>query len=400
MTGLVGALVEAWDELRIHRLRVLLALIGVAVAVAAITGISAAVQMLAQSYQEQAERDGGRAVTLQVNAYQQSPDAGPVESLDAVFATTLERYDISYASRVLYTEVPLRLPAGTRTVQMQAVDPDYGVINRVVPAQGAWFSDHEALALAPQLVVNEALLSELGVGDLRTHPTVLLGDATPVRATIIGVTAERWHGEQPSAYVLYDQLLRWWVLDERYGPPMPTLALWVPPEQADALSQHIRSDLQAAAPGWQVDIYDNRENGFDSIDGAARWIGIGVGGFALLLGGLGLVNISLVTVRYRIREIGIRRSFGATSARIFFGVLMESVVATVVAGALGVALAVVAIGQIPIDTVFGGAIQDMPPFPVSAALIGMASAAAVGTLAGVIPATVAVRIKVIDAIRY
>ena len=131
-----------------------------------------------------------------------------------------------------------------------------------------------------------------------------------------------------------------------------------------------------------------------------RWVVAGIGGVALLLGGLGLVNISLVTVRYRIREIGIRRSFGATSGRVFFGVLMESVVATVVAGLVGVVGAVAIIRNIPIERVFGVALDDTPPFPLSAALLGMACATGVGALAGLIPAVVAVRVKVIDAIRY
>ena len=72
MTGLVGAIVEAWDELRIHKLRVLLSLVGVAVAVMAITGVTAAVQMLQQGYAEQADRGGGRQVTLQLNAWSQT----------------------------------------------------------------------------------------------------------------------------------------------------------------------------------------------------------------------------------------------------------------------------------------------------------------------------------------
>ncbi|MCG2801846.1 MAG: ABC transporter permease, partial [Cellulomonas sp.] len=75
-------------------------------------------------------------------------------------------------------------------------------------------------------------------------------------------------------------------------------------------------------------------------------------------------------------------------------------VATVVAGLAGVVLAVVLLKNLPIDKIFGGGLQDMPPFPVSAALVGMAAATGVGALAGIIPAIVAVRVKVIDAIRY
>lgn len=74
--------------------------------------------------------------------------------------------------------------------------------------------------------------------------------------------------------------------------------------------------------------------------------------------------------------------------------------ATVVAGFVGVVAAVALIRNLAVEQVLGSSIQDMPPFPVSAALTGMACATAVGALAGVIPATVAVRVKVIDAIRY
>ena len=56
------------------------------------------------------------------------------------------------------------------------------------------------------------------------------------------------------------------------------------------------------------------------------WSSAGPGSLVLFLGGLGVLNIGLVTVRQRIREIGVRRSFGATSGRIFAAVMLESVV--------------------------------------------------------------------------
>ncbi|WP_223690908.1 ABC transporter permease [Leifsonia poae] len=127
----------------------------------------------------------------------------------------------------------------------------------------------------------------------------------------------------------------------------------------------------------------------------------GVAGLILLLGALGLVNIALVTVRQRIREIGIRRSFGATAGRVFFSVMMESVVATVVAGAVGVAIAILIVKSPLVENLIGqGMVTDFPPFPAGAAILGLASATAVGALAGLLPALVAIRVRVIDAIRY
>jgi putative ABC transport system permease protein len=399
VTGLVGAVVEAWDELRIHKLRVLLALIGVAVAVCAITGITAAAQMMNQALKEQFERDGGRATTLSVSAY---PMGGPMPSAaqyETEFARVVERYGIEYASRELFTQLVVRFPTGAGPVQTQVVDADYGVIRRIQPEQGSWFTESDADRLAPALVVNEAFMSQLGAAHVGDHPTAMLGGDNPVRATVVGVLANRFPDEPPSAFLLYDHFTRWATPDPMFGPAVPTLSLWVPPELADEISELVRRDLQAAMPGTQADVFP-MGGSFDVLEGGVRWVITGVGAVALLLGGLGLVNISLVTVRYRIREIGIRRSFGATSSRVFFGVLMESVVATVVAGVVGVVAAVAIVENIPVEAVFGAAIDDVPPFPTSAALLGMACATAVGALAGLIPAIVAVRVKVIDAIRY
>ncbi|ADG75381.1 protein of unknown function DUF214 [Cellulomonas flavigena DSM 20109] len=401
MTGLVGAVVEAWDELRLHKLRVLLALVGVAAAVMAITAVTAAVEMLSQGYKESFERDVGRQVTLQIDAWPMGQDTTPPADLDATYDIALQRYGITWATRDWSTSAPFRFPGGTQSVEVRAVDPDLGTMQRVSVDEGRWFTDADVEAYAPLLVVNEAFLEALGVQDLTSRPTVLLGDDTPVRATIVGVTPTRWEGEMPSTFVLYEQLVRWYTPESSgWGQPVPALKVWVPPEAADDLAPRLQRDVAAVLPGWEVQVWDNRSDGFGTLDGAARWVALGIGAFALLLGGLGLVNIALVTVRHRIREIGIRRSFGATSGRIFFGVLMESVVATVVAGLAGVVLAVAVIKNIPVDVLFGGGIQDMPPFPVSAALVGMACATGVGALAGAIPATVAVRVKVIDAIRY
>jgi putative ABC transport system permease protein len=416
MTGVVGALVEAWDELRIHKLRVLLALVGVACAVTAITSVTAVIAMLKQATQEQTDRQNGRLITLIVSAYPQDQSAATPAEWDAAFTDLLTRYSITYASRDAYLQVPVRLPDGKRTVQFRTVDSDLGTIDRIVPTTGRWFTDADESAFAPTLVVNQSFLSSLGLTDLSSHPTVEIGDRAPVTASIVGVITNDWPGADPTAMVLYDQYHRW-IGDDGSGlqaggarpeagsmaasmnQQVPQVYLWVPTDQAPQLTDRIKQDMQAVAPGWQVDVQNN-DYGDGGLGRATTYVGIGVGGLALLLGGLGLVNIALVTVRYRIREIGIRRSFGATSGRVFFGVLLESVVATIVAGLVGVTLSVAIVKNIPVDRVFGGGIQDMPPFPVSAAVVGMLCATAVGALAGIIPASVAVRVRVIDAIRY
>ncbi|MFP3712297.1 ABC transporter permease [Puerhibacterium sp. TATVAM-FAB25] len=393
MTGLVGAVLEAWDELRVHRVRVLLALVGVAVAVTAITGVTAAVTMLGQAMQEQTERDMGRDATL--TGWSSAPEGvQDTAALDATVDAVAARYDISYHSVESWVQLGVQGSATGVMPETMAVDPAYGTIMRTDVVAGRWFTERDAEQLGPVLVVNRVFLEEYAGGAAVTeHPQVRLLAETPVTATVVGELRPRWSGEGPRALMLFDHLVRWAPEQARAD----SYRFWVPPETADELAAVLSRDLSAAGAPMQVEApYDQQL----MLDQALRWVVLGVGGFALLLGGLGLLNISLVTVRYRIREIGIRRSFGATGGRVFFGVLMESVVATTVAGLVGVVAAVAIVKNIPVEAVFGTVLQDKPGFPLSAALTGMACAVAVGALAGLVPAVYAVRVKVIDAIRY
>jgi len=115
---------------------------------------------------------------------------------------------------------------------------------------------------------------------------------------------------------------------------------------------------------------------------------------------MSLLNIALVTIKQRVREIGIRRSFGATTSRVFFSVMMESVVATFVAGLVGVVGAVGIVNSPLIADHVITNVTDIPPFPISAAVLGLVVSLAVGSLAGLLPALIAVRVKIIDAIRF
>lgn len=171
---------------------------------------------------------------------------------------------------------------------------------------------------------------------------------------------------------------------------------------AKKLTSRLTAELAAAAPpGVQVNV--NRQDyaafGDDPLASIKLAVG-GVAGLVLFLGALGLVNISLVTVRQRIREIGIRRSFGATAGRVFFAVMMESVVATAAAGMVGVGVAVAIVENPWVQERLSRGVTDLPSFPIGAALFGLAAATIVGALAGLLPAIAAVRFTVIDAIRY
>ncbi|PZF79672.1 ABC transporter permease [Jiangella anatolica] len=398
MTGLAAAFAEAWDEVRIHKVRVIVSLIGVLIAVAAMTVITALGDMARQANAEHSERTSGRPATLSVNVWSETGMVA-AEPVVTAYRELVERHSVGYASQVGYSENVMRFADGSEPISTIAVDPQYGEMHRIEPLHGRWFAAADADRLAPVLVVNEMFYQRLGAPDLRTNPTVVITGTRPVRATVIGVTRDAYEGEMPGAYLLTSHLDRWEI--QGLYASTPTLELWVPPDSADQLTEVVRSDLVSRlGDDVQVEIYRADPEDFDVIDSQLQWVVRGVSVIALGMGALGLVNIALVTIKYRVREIGVRRSFGATSARVFFSVMMESVFATAVAGLAGVVLAVAIVKNVPIDELIGGAVTDVPEFPVGAAVQGLVAATVVGALAGILPATVAVRVKVIDAIRF
>jgi hypothetical protein len=405
MTGLLGTLAEAWDEVRVHKSRVLLSLVGVFLAVFAMTTVTALGLMVAQVQQEMGERAGGRAATVAVNAWDpntgMSPDA---EEWDAAVADLVERYGITAAAHIAFEETRFRMPGGTMAVQTRRVSPNYGPLHRVEPLEGRWLLESDRENLSPAIVVNEAFMAALGVPDLSTRPTVVIGGPDPVRATIVGVVREGY-GEELSVYRVDRSGGTWGETVDpagaMFGGPR-TLELWVPPDQAEEVMETVRHDLALELDGVQVDAFRADPQGAEDTIALLRLAIRGAGTVVLILGGLGVLNIGLVTVRQRIREIGVRRSFGATSGRIFAAVMLESVCATAMAGLFAVGAAIVLVRNLPLERLLnqGIPIADLPGFPVAAAVEGMVAATAVGALAGLLPAIIAVRAKVIDAIRF
>jgi putative ABC transport system permease protein len=405
LTSLWGAILEAWTELRIHKLRVLLSLIGVAVAVTALTTVVALGQIAEQAGKEQNERQGGRPALLYVGAYTLDGSPMDLDAMNKAFTDTVDRYSVTYASHNGYLSGRVQLPgAGVVDVQGQAIDADFGTMHRVTMLEGRWFTDADDARLAPAVIINEYFWKQLGSPDLATHPTTVLLGENDVEAVIIGVTPSSVWEEWPTMFMLYSAY-------ERITDPVmqasqpPGFELWVPPAMAEQLTELVKRDMGGAlGDAYQVDVMRQDYEAFigQGEDPLLTLKLMVAGGslLVLLLGALGLVNISLVTVRQRIREIGIRRSFGATAGRVFFAVMMESIVATFVAGVVGVIVAVLVVQSPLVQEQVGGGVVDLPPFPAQAALLGIVAAVVVGAIAGLLPALVAVRVRVIDAIRY
>jgi len=439
ISQILGALIEAWGEVKVQKARVVLSLVGVVAAVAAMTVVIALGDLILQSSREMAELYEGRSVTLRLApensaASQGTPaGAGPTQASGAggapasssvarpddtdpvgeAMATLANRHDIRYWSRLSssggeITEVSQARSSGqfrgypvVRTddmfndVTIQAVDPAYQVIFRTRMLAGRWVAPSDAEQRLTPVVISEVLWNQLGRAPIDQVPIVLhTTDGTAVR--VVGVTKSSSRFDMPTMYVHYDAA-------RATLPQMgtPSMIVWVGPDDADqARSVLPRALASILGDGWRVTVTggEHEDIGEEQLGTISRVIMI-IGGIIVFLGALGLLNVAIVTVRQRVREIGIRRAVGASAKRVFFAVFMESVVATFAAGVIGVGIAVVVVRFLPLETM-GIALSDTPAFPAGAAIAGVAISSSIGALCGIIPALAAVRIKPIDAIRY
>jgi len=472
LTGFFGAIVEAWAQLRIGKLRVLLSLVGVAAAVAAMTFVIALGQVSVDAINKVSEKYTGRQGTVTINVSptgkgldqalqaddapeastggdsgSSSSDSGSSDAggaggsggsggaggagapgggsttsaataakISGAMNSFVERYEVKSWTTTYTSNVRFSFPDGARSVPTQTVSLSYGLLHHKTVSQGRWFTAQDEDDLSPSMVVTQGFLEALGIQQFTEPVTVTSFSPVQTSFTIVGVLEaedlsligcsgdpERDAGlpcTQPvTAFALNTPYEHW--LPKDASRPAPTLEIWAGQDGAKEIAGLAKKDLDARFGQGSTQTEDNLQgSGMVSSANTFTQVVTAAGVFVMLLGALSLVNISLVTVRQRIHEIGVRRSFGATSRRIFFSIMLESVVATVVAGVIGIGIAIVGMRVMPLSAFLGIPVTTTPPFPMMAAVIGLVAATAVGALAGIIPAIVATRIRPIDAIRY
>lgn len=402
MTGFAAALVEAWQELRIHKLRVLLSLVGVAIAVASLTAAVALAGIGKQVIVEQYERDG-RPALIRVSMYSDNGEVAlSPERAAPVFYETAKRFGVEYASieAMFFGGLKAEYAGVSRNADLRVVDAPYAAMHRLVPRAGRWLTPADAGNLSPTVVVDQRFATKLHLDPADLPTSVNLTSGSSVTATVVGIVQKSRDSNQPSVYMLPAAHDRWF--GSASQPADASYQLWVPVAGAEEMAAEVGRAMRAELPGVNIDSSRSDYLAWGGGDpfGPAVWVVAGISGVILLLGALSLLNIALVTIQQRVREVGIRRSFGASTGRVFFSVMMESVVATFVAGAVGVVIAVGLVNNpLTAKYVLQG-IDDVPPFPLGAAFLGLGVSLAVGALAGVLPAVVAARVRIIDAIRF
>ena len=166
-------------------------------------------------------------------------------------------------------------------------------------------------------------------------------------------------------------------------------------EQATATMRAVRQDRPGREDSFEIQRSDSLLSDLNDLTGTARAAGFVVGFITLLGAAIALMNIMLVSVTERTREIGIRKALGATSLQIRQQFLIEAIVICLLGGILGVVLGVLAGNAV---TAMTGAGTFIVPWLWMS--LGLAICVTVGLLSGYYPAAKASRMDPIESLRY
>jgi putative ABC transport system permease protein len=166
-------------------------------------------------------------------------------------------------------------------------------------------------------------------------------------------------------------------------------------EETQSIIRRLRRTPFGADNDFQISTADQIIKQFDQITGAVLMVSIAISALGLLVGGIGVMNIMLVSVTERTREIGVRKAIGARPGDIVFQFLTEAVTLTGAGGILGIIL------SIGVTLLVGALVPSLPSqVPVWAVAAGFAVSVGVGIFFGVWPAFKASRLDPVEALRY
>jgi putative ABC transport system permease protein len=257
------------------------------------------------------------------------------------------------------------------------------------------------VALVNEAAVEELKLDEGGNGGIGTH--VLLGGRRFMVIGVVETLQAKMFGMNSSQAEIFvpfsvaEKLLEGWYF-------MQFVAIAKSPEVAEEAKAEIeyvmrrqRGLTKEDPDTFRVAAIDQFINQFKSLASGVTAIAGGIVGISLLVGGIGIMNIMLVSVSERTREIGLRKAVGATSAAILLQFLLEAVTLTVLGGLVG--LVIGKIFAISLTFIPGANLEqaDVPAWAIAVALV---FSAGVGVLFGMWPAYKASRLDPIEALRH
>jgi putative ABC transport system permease protein len=404
----------AWRAIRGNASRSLLTALGVIIGVAAVVALTALGSGVTRSVTDNLEALGTNLLTVSAGAQVAQGGIARVEGrgvtvADAELLADLRLQDARIAGVAPVSQTNLQLRASGQNTNATVVGtwPDFADVRNAHVERGAWFDDLDVASRRRVAVLGFGIAADLfGEADPIGAAVTINGFAFEVVGVLPDKGASGFTSPNRQVLVPLDTYLQRLARTQVAGGMS---AQNVSQVLVKAVSARDLTDLQAAvgatllgrrptadpaAPGFQV---QNQADALSSLTAVSTTLTLFLGaiaGISLLVGGIGIMNIMLVSVTERTREIGVRKALGAQAHDVRTQFLIEAVVLAAGGGVIGLGLG--SLGARLVGTQLGVA----PALTLAPMALAFGVSAAVGVVFGLYPAHRAAILDPVASLRY
>jgi len=396
VTVFLESLRLAFSSLRANPLRAVLTILGIVIGVAAVVALTSIGGGSTRAVENRFNAFGTDTITVQTSRF--SSNATPLSASDlaAIKATP------GVKTTVYTVDTSATVTAGS-TSAMETVTgtfPQIKSIDHLTVAAGTFFSQFDVAHSLPVAVVGSTAASDLSLAPLRAvGQTIKVGG---VRFQVIGVLASQGgisFGSVDSSILVPLSSIEGRLV--AFHPDISGIRVQATPAAVNSFSAAVESTLRtqhglstSAQDDFQIVNASSIASAVSSSTKTLTELMAAIAAISLIVGGIGVANVMLVTVRERTREIGVRRAVGATRRDIVVEFLVYAVVTSIIGGILGLGFGIAG------AFAGGSALSVSPVFSVTTVTLALVVATAVGILAGIGPALQASSVEPTMALRY
>lgn len=405
----VRSIALALSQIWANKTRSMLTALGIIVGVASVCAVIAALVGLKTKVLEEFEAVGANRMFI----FPDRPDNAP-QNLYPWEEVRLKRSELEAIARhcpsisaiTPSTDLGVTLQNGEKTIEgisATGIWPDWHKTSNRSMLQGRTFSMIDEENARQVCLLNEAAVEELQLPIDPTGDHILINGRRFLVVGLVETLEASMFGMNTSSAEIF---IPFSVAEKMQSPQFFFMinSLIVSPEAAEEAESEVRFTLRkmrGLGPGdpdtFRVAAIDQFIDQFKALAAGITAIAGGIVGISLLVGGIGIMNIMLVSVSERTREIGLRKAVGATPMAILAQFLLEAVTLSVLGGFLGVAIGrLLAFGMTRIPD----ANLDRADIPLWAVVLAFVFSGGVGVIFGMFPAIKASRLDPIEALRH
>lgn len=396
---------ESWLSISGNKVRSFLTVLGIVIGVMAVVIMVAVGETVQKQITDQFSSLGTGTIIIRAGAAQSAGvRTGNRQTLtmdDAEFIAKLP--DVAAVSPVQNSAAQVIYGNKNWATSMAGVYPGYATVQNIEMEHGTFFDTAAVRNASTYAVIGPTTASELGL------PANPVGEVIRIQNTpfvIIGVTREKGDsamGSQDDMVIIPVTTLKKRLQGSRFpnAVSMISLKLYSDADNTLAIDQ-ISALLRQRHKLKDTDdddfqIMDMKQvlDTMNTVTGYMKLLLIAIAAVSLLVGAIGIMNMMLVSVAERTREIGIRKAIGARQNQIIIQFLSESILISFIGSMAGLLLGV-GLSQ----GVGRGFLGYNVPFSAWPVILSITVAAVVGLASGVVPALKAAKLNPIDSLRY